>query len=294
MTGRKGAFSLESLLFIVGHPLSHTLSPAMHNGVIRRRRLPLRYVAVDLAPGRLPEFLRVVREANVLGGNVTIPFKEEAAALADARSEAVASCGAANVLRVRDGRLHAENTDGPGFLDAVEGAGWGRRFRRVVILGAGGSARGIAHALGRSGTREMVILNRTRGRARAMTRVVGPAFPRMTISHGELIRSKMKEEFSGADLIVQCTSLGLHGEWADFPAEAVEKSTRFADIVYRRGGTALVRAMKKRGVAAIDGLPMLAHQAARSFALWTGQSVPAEEFLFRARRALSAAPGRTS
>jgi shikimate dehydrogenase len=265
----------------------------MHNGVIRRRRLPLRYVAVDLAPGRLPDFLRVVREANVLGGNVTIPFKEEAAALADVRSEAVASCGAANVLRVRDGRLRAENTDGPGFLDALERAGWGRRFRRVVVLGAGGSARGIAHALGRSGTREMVILNRTPARAREMARAIAPPFPRMTTAHGDIIPSKMKEEFRGADLIVQCTSLGLHGEWADFPAEAVEKSTRFADIVYRRGGTALVRELKKRGVRAIDGLPMLAHQAARSFALWTGRAVPAEEFLSLARRALSAPPGRT-
>ena len=264
----------------------------MHNGVIRRRGLPLRYVAVDLSPGRLPDFLRVVREANVLGGNVTIPFKEEAAALSDGRSEAVAFCGAANVLRVRDGRLHAENTDGPGFLDALEGAGWGRRFRRVVLLGAGGSARGIAYALGRSGAREMVILNRSRARAREIARALSPGFPRMTIEHGELIQSKMKEKFEGADLIVQCTSLGLHGEWTNFPAAAVEKSTRFADIVYRRGGTALVRMLRKRGVHAIDGLPMLAHQAARSFALWTGHSVPAEEFLSLARRAMTAPPGR--
>ncbi len=252
----------------------------------------MRYVAVDLLPGRLPDFLRVVREANVLGGNVTIPFKEEAAALSDGRSEAVAFCGAANVLRVRDGRLHAENTDGPGFLDALEGAGWGRRFRRVVLLGAGGSARGIAYALGRSGAREMVILNRSLARAREIARALSPGFPRMTIGHGELIPSKMKKEFEGADLIVQCTPLGLRGEWANFPAEAVQRSTCFADIVYRRGGTALVRTLGKRGVHAIDGLPMLAHQAARSFALWTGLSVPAEEFLSLARRAMAAPPGR--
>lgn len=264
----------------------------MHNGVIRRRGLPLRYVPVDLSPGRLPDFLRVVREANILGGNVTIPFKEEAAALSDGRSEAVASCGAANVLRVRDGRLHAENTDGPGFLDAVEGAGWGTRFRRVVLLGAGGSARGIAYALGRSDTREMVILNRSRARARAIARALSPGFPRMAIEHGELTPSKMKEKFHGADLIVQCTPLGLRREWANFPVEAVEKSARFADIVYRRGGTALVRGLRKRGVHAIDGLPMLAHQAARSFALWTGLSVPAEEFLSLARRAMAAPAGR--
>ncbi len=260
----------------------------MHNGVIRRRGLDLRYVALDLAPGRLRDFLGAIRESNVLGGNVTIPFKEEAAALSDVRSEAVAFCGAANVLCVRGGRLHAENTDGPGFLDALAGAGWGRRFRRAVLLGAGGAARGIAYALGRSGTREMVILNRNRARARRLARDLAPGFPRMAIGHGELIQSKMKEEFNDADLIVQCTSQGLHGEWADFPVEAVEKTTRFADIVYCRGGTGLVRALEKRGVTAIDGLPMLAHQAARSFALWTGRSVPAGEFLALARRAMAA------
>ncbi len=257
----------------------------MHNGVIRRRGLPLRYVALDLAPGRLRDFLRVVRESNVVGGNVTIPFKEEAAALADTRSDAVVLCGAANVLCVRRGRLHAENTDGPGFLDALAGAGWGKRFRRVVLLGAGGSARGIACALGRSGTRELVVLNRTRARARAIARVVEKGFPRMAVADRELGRAGMTEEFRGADLIVQCTSQGLHGEWANFPLEAVEKRTCFADIVYRSGGTLLVRELRKRGVPAIDGLPMLAHQAARSFALWTGCSVPAKEFLSLARRA---------
>ena len=105
----------------------------MHNGVIARLGLPLRYVPVDLPPGHLRGFLRIVRVANFLGGNVTIPYKEEAAALADTRSEAVEACGAANTLVVRKGKLHAENTDGAGFLDALEACGWGRRFRRAVL-----------------------------------------------------------------------------------------------------------------------------------------------------------------
>ena len=130
-----------SLLFVVGHPVSHSLSPAMHNGVIARLGLPLYYFPVDLPPGRLGPFLRVVREANFLGGNVTVPHKEDAAALADTRSRAVEACGAANTLVVRGGRLHAENTDGAGFLDALAGRGWGRRFPHVVLLGAGGAAR---------------------------------------------------------------------------------------------------------------------------------------------------------
>lgn len=277
---------LESLLFIVGHPLSHSLSPAMHNRVFTRLGLPCRYVGVDLLPGALPDFFRVVRAGNFAGGNVTIPYKEEAALLADERSEAVSACGAANVIRVRRGRLFADNTDGRGFLDAVQAAGWGNRFRRVVVLGAGGSARGIVYELCRSGSREIAILNRHPSRAEAIARALSPKFPSTSISAGELEREKMIEEFRGANLIVQCTSLGLSGDWKRFPYDGIEKTSRFADIVYRQGGTPLVRRLSTKGVPAIDGLGMLAHQAARSFFLWTGIKVPAKEFLLVAKKQL--------
>lgn len=277
---------LESLLFVVGHPLSHSLSPAMHGSVIRRRGLPLRYVGIDVPPDRFDDFIRVVRSANFLGGNVTIPYKRQAAEAADVRSEAVLVCGAANVLSVRDGRLAADNTDGDGFLDAASGAGWGRKFPRVVILGAGGAARGIAHALLKEGTRELLILNRDPGKADRMASDLAGGAGEARIKNGELGTASMLLGFSGADLVVQCTSLGLVGEWDDFPVKAIEKTTRFADIVYVPGGTALVRDLRRRGVDAIDGLPMLANQAARSFAIWTGIVVPGNEYLAAARRVL--------
>lgn len=281
----------ESLLFIVGNPLSHTLSPAMHNGVIARRGLPLRYAAIELEPGALPGFLQVVRSSNILGGNVTIPYKEEAALLADTRSDAVRFCGAANVLHARKGTIRADNTDGAGFLDAVASQGWGTRFRRVLLLGAGGSARGIAYELGRKGTRELVVLNRTVERAERLAASLSSRFPRLEVSAGELAGARMLRELPGTDLVVQSTSLGLTSEWKNFPVEGVKPGTRVADIVYRRGGTALVRALRRRGVPAMDGLPMLAFQASKSFAVWTGIRVPAEEFLRGARRAIFSGGG---
>lgn len=259
----------------------------MHNGVISRLGLPLRYVGVELPPGCLRDFFRVVRAGNFLGGNVTIPYKEAAAALADERSEAVEACGAANVMIARQGRLVADNTDGSGFLDALQSAGWGRRFRRVVILGAGGSARGIAYELCRNGAREVSILNRNPVRAREIAKVLSPRFPASSIAAGKLETVDMMREFVGADLIVQCTSLGLAEEWKYFPISSVEKTSFFADIVYRQGGTSLVRRLKKRGIPAIDGLGMLAHQAARSFFLWTGKKVPGGEFLSIARKTIA-------
>ena len=282
---RRGG-TISSLLFVVGHPVSHSLSPAMHNGIIARLGLPLHYVPVDLPPAHLRGFLRIVRAGNFLGGNVTIPYKEDAAALADSRSEAVEVCGAANTLVVRKGKLHAENTDGEGFLDALEGQGWGRRYRRVVLLGAGGAARGIAFALGRAGAREIVLLNRHPRRAECVADLLSRRYPATAFSGADLRPRTLREEFRGADLVVQCTSLGLRGEWEDFPIIDVQKTSRFADIVYRAGGTDLVRRLRARGVKAVGGLPMLAYQAARSFALWTGRDVPGEVFLKLAIKAL--------
>lgn len=277
---------LDSLLFVVGHPLSHSLSPAMHGAAIRRRKLPLRYVGIDVPPARFEEFLRVARESNFLGGNVTIPYKRRAAELADARSEAVELCGAANVLTFRDGRILADNTDGDGFVDAAEARGWGRRFRRVVLLGAGGAARGIALALLSGGTRHLAVLNRDRDRAVRLADDLAPRFPGVTFEPGSLERASLLHAIPASDLVVQCTSLGLTGEWEDFPTKAVEKTTRFADIVYVPGGTPLVRSLRRRGVSAMDGLPMLAYQAARSFALWTGIEASGAEYLAAARRAM--------
>ena len=275
-----------SLLFVVGRPLGHSLSPAMHNGVIARLRLPFCYVPVELPNGRLEGFLRIVREANFLGGNVTIPFKEEAAALSDTRSEAVDACGAANTLVARDGKLHADNTDGEGFLDALEGREWGRRHGNVVLLGAGGAARGVAFALGKAGALRIAVLNRNPRRAEEVARALAPRLPGVGFSTGGVDPGTLEEAFRGADLIVQCTPLGLIGEWEDFPYKAVKKTTRFADLVYRAGGTSLVRSLRARGVPSIDGLPMLACQAARSFALWTGKNVPPGTFLSLAKKGL--------
>jgi len=258
----------------------------MHNGIIARLGLPLHYIPVDLPPGHLRGFLRIVRAGNFLGGNVTIPYKEEAAALADTRSEAVEVCGAANTLVVRGGKLQAENTDGEGFLDALDAVGWGRRFPRVVLLGAGGAARGIAFSLGKAGAREIVLLNRHPRRAERVARLLSGRFPAIAFSGGDLRTETLRAAFRGADLIVQCTSLGLQGEWKDFPIKEVQKSSNFADIVYRAGGTDLVRRLRARGVKTVGGLPMLAYQAARSFSLWTGRNVPGEAFRKLAERAL--------
>src|SRR4030042_6822972 len=125
----------------------------MHNGVIARRKLPFRYVAFDLSPGALPDFFRVVRAGSFLGGNVTTPYKEAAAVLADGVSKAVGVCGAANLLCVRGRRLHADNTDGRGLLAALAGAGGGGRVARGRLPGGGGGGGGVGYELAGGGPR---------------------------------------------------------------------------------------------------------------------------------------------
>lgn len=257
----------------------------MHNGVIARLGLPLHYVPIDLPPGHLRRFLRVVRAGNFLGGNVTIPYKEEAADLADTRSEAVEVCGAANTLVVREGALHAENTDGQGFLDALAAAGWGRRYRRVVLLGAGGAARGIALALAGAGSREIVLLNRHPRRAERVARFLSARFPAVAFAAGDLRPPTLREEFRGADLIVQCTSLGLRGvgKFSDKRCTEIFPLRRYS-LPGRGYGPG--PAASGAGVKTVGGLPMLAYQAARSFSLWTGRDVPGETFRKLAVKAL--------
>jgi len=258
----------------------------MHNGVISRLGLPLVYIPVELPKGHLRTFLSIVREANFLGGNVTIPFKEEVVALSDVRSEMVEACGAANTIVVRDGKLFAENTDGEGFMDALVMRGWGRRHSNVVLLGAGGAARGIAFALGKAGTDKIVLLNRNLQRADEVARILSPGLPSTRFSTGGIDSGTLEEAFRDADLIVQCTPLGLAEEWSDFPYNAVKKNTYFADLVYRAKGISIVHMLCARGVPSMDGLPMLACQAARSFAFWTGENPEGELFLSFADKSL--------
>ena len=217
---------------------------------------------------------------------MTIPFKEEAARLSDARSDVVEACGAANTLIVRDGKLLAENTDGEGFMDALDMKGWGRRHSNVVLIGAGGAARGIAFALGKAGARRIVILNRSLRRADEVARILSSCFPSTRFSTGGIDPGSLEEAFGDADLIVQCTPLGQIEEWGGFPYKAVKKSTRFADLVYRTEGTSIVQMLRACGVSSMDGLPMLACQAARSFTLWTGKEISGEQFLTFADKSL--------
>lgn len=248
------------LLAVIGDPVSHSLSPVMHNGWIADHGLDAVYVALALKSGAPAAALRALKQFGLAGANITVPFKEAAAQAAD-RSEG----SVANVLRWEtDGSVSAFNTDGAGFLEALTEAApdWRGRVKRVLILGAGGAALGIGQALSPHVV-NVHFANRTAVRADAAA---------ASISNGRTLRwDDLERGFGAADLIVQATTLGMEDQSEhDWPIDFCRPMAIVADIVYRPLETELLRAAKARGLATADGLGMLIHQGARSFELWFG------------------------
>lgn len=249
-----------SVFAVLGDPVGHSLSPVMHNGWFADHGVDAVYVALALKSEDAVGAIRAMKGLSLKGANVTVPHKEAAAQAAD-RSEAAV----ANVLRWEEGgRLSAFNTDGLGFIDALNESApdWRQRVKRVLLLGAGGGALGIAQALAPH-VDTIHIANRTPERAES---VAG------AIANGRTLRwSDLERGFGAADLIINATTLGMSGsESPAWPIAFCKANAIVVDIVYRPLETPLLAAARKRGLVAVDGLGMLIHQGARAFEIWLG------------------------
>lgn len=252
---------------IIGWPVAHSLSPAMHNAAFAAMGLDWAYVAFPVEPDRVPEAIRGLAAAGVAGLNVTIPHKAAALAASSAASPAAAAIGAANTL-IPDGAggFRCDNTDAEGFLRALdEQAPMDLQGVRVLVLGAGGAARAVTWALRGRGAR-ITVANRTPEKAAELGAVVPFT--------AEAVDAALAE----TDLLVNTTSLGLHGDDPPpgLPLAAIPAGCVVADIVYRRGGTPWLGAVAARGHRTVDGLGMLLHQGAAALAQWTGQEPPVD------------------
>jgi shikimate dehydrogenase len=252
-------------LGVLGWPVAHSRSPAMHNAALAS--LGLRdwsYQRLPVPPALFAQTVRALAQSGFVGANVTIPHKRAALALADSASPVAQAIGAANTLTLAaDGTIAAENTDAPGLVDAI---GESPAGKRALVLGAGGSARAAVWALLDAGAVEVSIHNRTQERAEALARELGA---RAVASAQE------------ADLLVNCTSVGLQpasDELAQLGLSDAQVSEYplVVDLVYRAGATALLRVAQRHGARTVDGLEVLVAQGALSFALWTGRPAPLE------------------
>jgi shikimate dehydrogenase len=260
-----------ALAGVAGSPVRHSLSPLIHNAWLAGAGVDGVYVAFSPRPNGFRRLVDGFRGGVVRGLNVTLPFKEEALALADRASVAARRAGAANLLVFEpDGSVAAENTDGAGLLAAFaeQAQGFDIADRPAVILGAGGAARGAAAALLDAGVGHVRIVNRTRERAEAIALALGAGVE--VLEWGEL-----REALIGAGCVINATSLGLEGrEPLAVSLEGLQTGAVVMDMVYRPLRTAFLARAEAEGFAAVDGLAMLIGQAAPSFTAFFGQEPP--------------------
>lgn len=267
---------MSAIVAILGDPVAHSRSPAMHNAAFRALDLPWQYVAHRVASRDLKAAVEAIRALGYRGANVTVPHKERIIRWLDELRPAAARIGAVNTIIRRGERLIGENTDAEGFRRAISELGFRARGKSVLVVGAGGSARAVIYALSRSGIGEIRVANRTRSRALALRKLLSDR-PRIAFEAGALERASDPAWLSGADLIVQTTSIGLDGK--SLPPVDLRRTRDDCvvyDLVYGPRETPFVRAARRLGRTAADGRRMLLHQAALAFLLWTRRRPPLE------------------
>jgi shikimate dehydrogenase len=261
-------------LAVLGHPVTHSRSPAMQTAALEALGLADQwtYEAIDVEPERFQERVRALPGEGFVGVNVTIPHKEAALAVADQASRAAQEIGAANTLSFEGGRILAENTDATGLLAALPGP---VEQQDALVLGAGGSARAVVWALAGAGA-VVSVWNRTPGRADELVRDLSgagagtPAEGLLTPVSGDQIRA------NGYALIVNCTAIGMRDEdpFEHLPIEPerLDAGITVVDLVYAGAESRLVDEARSRAATAVDGLEVLVRQGAESLRIWTGRN----------------------
>jgi shikimate dehydrogenase len=266
-----------SLVGVAGWPISQSRSPLIHNYWFKLHGINAAYLPLPIAPDKFAEAVKGLQAAGFLGLNVTAPHKQAALALADIMSESAQYIGAANVLSFTDGGLAAANTDSAGFLQALKNAApeWQKNAGPAVVLGAGGAARAVVHALIHDGVDTIRIVNRSPDHAHALE----SQFGRPLEIHGW---GEADAAFAGAALLVNATSLGMQGQpRLEIPLEALPLNAVVNDLVNAPLETDLLASARRRGMVAVDGLGMLLHQAAAAFEIWFGVQPAIDEALRR-------------
>ena len=255
---------------LLGDPVSHSLSPALQNAAFAAAAVNAVYVALRCAAGTAPGLLRAIALAGG-GGNITIPHKTSVIHALDSRTGAVDATGACNTFWLEDGRVCGDNTDVEAFAAAARTLVQSLDHTRVLLMGAGGAARAVLHALLQHGAASIDVVNRTSARARELATFFDP--------HGRCIRVRDRHDVAGHtyDLMVNATAVGM----ADGATHVVDPAVlagcgAVLDLVYRHGGTALVHRARERGIPAADGLDMLVAQGALAFTRWFGRAAPVD------------------
>lgn len=253
---------------VIGSPIAHSRSPALHGYWLRRYGLKGHYIPMDIAQADLRDALAMLPRLGFVGLNVTIPHKESVLQLADIVTDRAALIGAANTLIFRkDGRIHADNTDGAGFIANLRqnAPNWRPSAGPAAVLGAGGAARAVVAALIEVGVPEIRIANRTRPRAEALRSDFGAK-----VVVQEWVQASAM--LDGCATVVNTTALGMTGKPEfNLSLDNLDPAALVTDLVYTPLKTQFLIEAEDRGCTVVDGLGMLLHQAAPGFERWFGQ-----------------------
>ena len=264
------------LAAVIGNPVRHSLSPALHNAGFASTGVDWMYAAFEVGPGEAAAALDAMRVFGLGGLSITMPHKEDVARLVDELDPAAAVLRSVNtVVPLGDGRLRGYSTDGPGFVASLLADDVDVTGKSVCVLGAGGAARAIVDAVSRAGAKSITIVNRSTRRAEEAASLVGIGVV------GE------PDDISDSDIVINATAIGMGTN--DMPCDAamLRREQVIADIVYHPRDTALLSAARKVGAKTVEGPGMLVHQAVLQQRLWTGTSPDAAVLWAAAERELS-------
>ncbi len=259
---------------VIGHPIAHSKSPRLHGYWLKKHGINGHYIPMEVASNDLAHVLNILPRAGFRGVNVTIPHKELVLDIADVISDRAALIGAANTLTFQsDGKIHADNTDGAGFIANLKHSApnWSAEDGPSMILGAGGAARAIVGALLHERAPSILLANRTRARAEALKAHFGA---KVEVVDWNNVASRLRD----AATLINTTSLGMTGkEDIKLPLDNLQPGTVVTDIVYTPLVTTLLASAADRGCQVVDGLGMLLHQAIPGFERWFGATPTVDE-----------------
>ena len=265
------------LVGLLGWPVEHSLSPAMHNAAFAAIGLDWIYVPLPVKPKQVQQALRGLAALNFVGVNVTVPHKQAVIRHMDHVSDTAKIMGAVNTIHIKDGKFYGLNTDAFGFLNSLIEAGCHPKEMRVAVLGAGGAARAVVYALALAEAASVTVYNRTAERAAFLVDDLAGTFPDSKLHFAPLTPDALRTLQEGVDLVVNTTSVGMspHVAANPWPADiAIPPQATVCDLIYNPLETRFLHQARMFGVPTIDGLGMLVHQGAAAFEEWTGRQPP--------------------
>ena len=261
---------------VFGHPVGHSLSPAMHNAAIEALGLDYIYVPFDVDPEDLGRAVAGVRALGIAGVNVTIPHKEAVIEFLDEVEQDALEIGSVNTIANRDGRLIGSSTDGPAFIRSLVETGYEPNGSKAVILGGGGAGRAVAFALVKSGA-EVLVFDEAPGKAEKLAGDVRDVM-KSDVARGESDFSRVADWIKKANLLVNCTPVGMHPnvDRIPVPEDILRSDMTVYDVVYNPMRTKLLQAAETKGAKTVSGMKMFVYQGAISFKTWTEIDPPTD------------------